>query len=84
MVTGVLVFNALLIGLAICVATQAIPTRIFHGMLAALHGSIGISTPPETGTETRRMRNVRLAVIIWIASALIIVDGMLYLMTYVF
>jgi hypothetical protein len=72
----VLFFNILLILLAAGVLTQVIPTRLFDPLIELLHGTVGISTPPP--------KSIRVAVVIWIAATLVIVDGMIYLMAYVF
>ncbi len=69
-------FNILLLLLAGAILTGRIPARWFASFMDLLHNTIGISTPSE--------QQIRLALILWIASTLVIVDGLLYLIRFVF
>ena len=71
-----LAFTALMALLAVAVGLQWLPTKIFDPLLEILHGTVGISTPPP--------RQVRIAVIVWIVSAVVIIDGMFLLFAYAF
>ena len=62
-------FHALMILLAIGVATKVISAKVQYEFITGLHYTIGISTPPQD--QVGRM------VIIWIVSVVVIVD-MLY------
>ena len=73
---AIVLFNVALVLLAVGVLAQVIPTKLFNPLIDLLHYTVGISVPPP--------RSIRFAVVIWIASTLIIVDGMLYLMASVF
>ncbi len=63
-----------LLGLA--VSRGWVPTKLIGDLMHGLHGTIGI-TPPTP-------KQVRTAVLVWIASALAIVDALFLLMQYAF
>ena len=69
---GVVVFNVLMVLLGLGVASPVVPAKLLGDMLGYLHTTIGITTPaPE---------KVRVVVLIWVASVIIIVDGLLLLL----
>ena len=71
-----LVFNALMLLLGIGVARKIVPIKLLSGFITGLHYTVGISTPtPE---------QVRRAVLVWIASVVIIVDVLFGLLRWVF
>lgn len=72
---GVLVFNALMILLGLAVASPLVPVNLVGDALVYLHTTIGITTPPR--------EKVRMFALIWIASLLVIVDGLLFLLVFI-
>jgi hypothetical protein len=73
---GVLIFNAVMVLLCAAIAFDLLPGNLFNYLIEFLHNTIGISTPPP--------KAVRIAALIWLVSMIIIVDGLLYLLVYVF
>ena len=71
---GVIAFNLLLILLGLGVASSMVPAKPLGDLLGYLHTTIGISTPAPD--------KVRLVVLIWIASVIILVDGLLLLLVF--
>ena len=71
---GLLAFNALMIGLAIAVATGVLRSARVNTMLGWLHGIIGITAP---GLE-----KTRLVALIWIGSMIVMVDGLAALLVF--
>jgi hypothetical protein len=69
-------FNLLMLLLAGAILGGLVPARWFTSFMDLLHNTIGITAPSE--------QQVRLALLLWIASTLIIVDGLLYLIRFVF
>ena len=69
-------FNAFLVLLAIGVLAKVISVRFLTSFITGLHYTIGISTPTQD--------QVRRAVIVWIVSALVIVDTLYCLLLWVF
>jgi hypothetical protein len=69
-------FNILMLLLAGAIFAGLVPARWFSSFMDLLHNTIGISTPTEP--------QIRLALLVWIASTLVIVDGLLYLIRFVF
>jgi len=67
-------FNALMILLAIVVASKVISSKVLSGFIAGLHCTIGISTPSQD--------QVGPAVIVWIASVMVIVDVLYCLLSW--
>ena len=72
-----LLFNLLLLVLAAAILLRRIPSHWFASLMDLLHNTIGITTAP---TE----RQLRLALLLWIAFTLVIVDGTIYLIRNVF
>ena len=69
---GILTANVVLMVLAIGIATGILPAKTFSGAVTVLHKTIGITLPsPE---------KERAVAVIWIASMLLIGDGMLLLL----
>jgi hypothetical protein len=71
-----LLFNVVMVLLAAGVIAKVISVRFLTGFITALHYTIGISTPTQN--------QVRNAVIVWIASVIIIVDVLYCLLLWVF
>ena len=71
---GVIVFNVIMVLLGFAVASPVVPAKLLSNTLGYLHTTIGITTPAPD--------KVRLVVVIWIASIIIIVDGMLLLLVF--
>jgi hypothetical protein len=69
---GVVVFNVLMVLLGLGVASPVVPAKLLSDMLGYLHTMIGITTPAPD--------KVRMVVLIWVASMIIIVDGLLLLL----
>jgi hypothetical protein len=76
MAVSLIVLNILLPALAAAIGAGMVSLRLFGSLLDALHNTIGITTPTP--------RQVRWVAVVWIASTLIIVDGLALLLTYVF
>lgn len=78
--TGYMVFVAvftLVMALLGCgIATGWVPIKFLTNLVNDLHCTIGITTPDP--------KQVRMAVLLWIISMVIIVDGMFILFRYVF
>jgi hypothetical protein len=72
----IVAFNALLILLAVAIARGLVPLKAFSGLVASFHATIGITPPTQ--------KQLRWVIVAWIASALLIFDGMLLLFLYVF
>ena len=68
-------FHFMMILLAVGVATKVIPTKLLSEFITGVHYTIGISTPSQD--------QVRHAVIIWIVSAVVIVDVLFCLLMWV-
>jgi hypothetical protein len=69
---GVIAFNAVMVLLGLGVATRVVPVKLLSDMLGYLHTTIGITTPSPD--------KVRMVVLIWIASLILLVDGLLFLL----
>jgi len=69
---AVLIANLVLILLALGIAGGILPAKSFSGAIAALHKTVGI-TLPTTDKE-------RIVGVIWLASTLLIGDGILFLL----
>jgi hypothetical protein len=72
---GILVFHALMLGLVLGVASRAISTNSVSNLLGYLHQTIGITAPAAD--------KVRLVALIWVGSAVIIVDGCVFLLVFI-
>jgi len=71
---GVAAFNILMIGLAVGIWAGPVPVRRVAMLLDWLHSIIGITAP---GLE-----KARLVALIWIASMIVIVDGLVALLVF--
>ena len=69
---AILVANTVLILMAVGIALGILPSKFFSGAIAVLHKTIGITLPAP---DTERTVGV-----IWLASALLIGDGILFLL----
>ena len=69
---GILTANVVLMVLAIGIATGILPAKTFSGTVTVLHKTIGITLPSPEKERT--------VAVIWIASMLLIGDGMLLLL----
>ena len=69
---GILTANVVLMVLAIGIATGILPAKTFSGAVTVLHKTIGITLPSSEKERT--------VAVIWIASMLLIGDGMLLLL----
>jgi hypothetical protein len=72
--TSLVLFNVAMVALGIGVATPLVPARLLSDMLGYVHTTIGITTP---GPD-----KVRMVVLIWIGSTIVLVDGLLFLLVY--
>ena len=66
-----LIFNAVMILLVAGIATRFLPTSLYSGLLEALHITVGITTPPP--------EKIWMIALIWMASIIILVDGLVLL-----
>jgi hypothetical protein len=71
---GVLAMNALMVLLGLGIASGLLPRRMFSGMVGVLHKTIGITLPSPAKERT--------VALLWIASMLVIGDGMLFLLVF--
>ena len=69
---GILTANVVLVLLATVTATGILPAKAFSGAVTVLHKTIGITLPSPEKERT--------VAVIWIASMLLIGDGMLLLL----
>ena len=69
---GVVVFNVLTVLLGIAVASPVVPVKLLSDVLGYLHTIIEITTPAPD--------KVRMVALIWVASVIVIVDGLLLLL----
>lgn len=67
--TALLALNALMLLLAVGIATRIVPQGLYSGLLEALHITIGITTPPP--------EKMWLIAVIWIVSITVISNGLL-------
>ena len=72
--TGIVIFNVLMIAIAAAVGTGLVPASRISSMLEWLHAIIGITPPaPEKS---------RLFPLVWIGSMIVIIDGLLSLLVF--
>ncbi len=71
---GVLAMNVVMVLLALGIASGVVPAKIFGGMVDVLHKTIGITMPSREKERT--------VAVIWIASMIVIGDGMLFLLVF--
>jgi hypothetical protein len=70
--TGIVVFNLMMVGLAGAIALRLVPAARINTSLEWLHGIIGI-TPPATDKAW-------IFALVWVVSLLMIADGLLLLL----
>jgi hypothetical protein len=68
----ILVANSVMVLLVAGIAAGILPARIFSGAITVLHKTVGISLPTPD--------KERVVAVIWLASALLIGDGTLFLL----
>ena len=69
---GIILFHIALILLGLTIVTGVLPTARVGNALSYLHKSIGITTPSA--------KQVRMVALIWIGSAIVMLDGCLLLL----
>jgi hypothetical protein len=72
---GLVLFHVLMLGLGLGIGGQVVPVERVSDLLGYLHNSIGISTPP--------LDQVRTIALIWIGSAIIIVDASVFFLIFI-
>jgi hypothetical protein len=72
--TGIVLFNVLMIVLAVAVGSGLVPASRITSMLEWLHAIIGI-TPPAT-------EQTRIFGVVWVATTIILVDGFLFMLVF--
>jgi hypothetical protein len=71
---GLIAINVVMVLLALGIGSGIVPAKMFGGMVGVLHKTIGITLPsPE---------QERMVAVIWIASMIVIGDGMLFLLLF--
>ena len=71
---GVIAINVVMVLLALGIRSGVFPAKVFSGMIGVLHKTIGITLPsPE---------QERMVAVIWIASMIVIGNGMLFLLLF--
>jgi hypothetical protein len=71
---AILAANIVLVLLAVGIASGMLPARVFSGAVTVLHKTIGITLPSPD--------KERIVAVIWIASLLVIFDGILFLLLF--
>ncbi len=71
---GIIAANVMLVLLAAAIASGILPARTFSGAVTVLHKTIGITLPSPD--------KERIVAVIWIASMLVIGDGILGLLLF--
>jgi len=71
---GIVAINVVMVLLAVGIGCGIFPAKLFSGMIGVLHKTIGITlpSPEQEGTVA----------VIWIASMIVIGDGMLFLLLF--
>lgn len=69
---AIVTINVLIVLLALGIASGILPAKVFSGAVTVLHKTVGITLPTPD--------NERTVSVIWIASLLIIGDGILFLL----
>jgi len=72
--TGIVVFNVVMVVLGVVVGTGVVSTNRLSDILGWLHSIIGI-TPPAP-------KQARVYSLIWVASMIVIVDGLLFMLVF--
>ncbi len=71
---GVITANVLMILLALGIASGILPAKVFSGAVTVLHKTVGITLPSADKERT--------VAVIWIASMIVIGDGMLLMLIF--
>jgi hypothetical protein len=71
---GIIAINVVMVLFALGIAGGVVPARVFGGMVGVLHKTIGITLPSPEKERT--------VALIWIASMIVIGDGMLFLLLF--
>jgi len=71
---GVIAINVVMVLLALGIGSGIFPAKVFSGMIGVLHNTIGITLPSPEKERT--------VAVIWIASMIVIGDGMLFLLLF--
>jgi hypothetical protein len=72
---GIVAFHVVMLAVGLAIGTQVMSPQRVSGLLGYLHKSIGITMPTA--------EQVRIVALIWIASAVIMVDGFLFLLLFI-
>ena len=72
--TGLLLFNALMILFGVGIATGFVPANMLAGAIRVMHITFGITVPPPD--------KIRLIALIWTGTLIVFVDGLLFLFTF--
>jgi hypothetical protein len=71
---GIVVFNVVMLALGAAVGSGLVPANPIRAALDWLHNTIGITSPPE--------EKVRMVALLWLASIIVIVDGVLFMLVF--
>jgi len=71
---ALLIFNVIMVLVGAGVATRILPPRVYTGLIEALHGTVGITTPTQ--------EKMWMIALVWIGSVIILVDGLIFLMVF--
>jgi hypothetical protein len=72
---GIVAFHVVMLAVGLAIGTHVMSPQRVSGLLGYLHKSIGITMPTA--------EQVRIVALIWIASAVIMVDGFLFLLLFI-
>lgn len=72
---GIVLFHVVMLVLGLGIGSRVVPVQRVSDMLGYLHNAIGISTPP--------LEQVRTIALIWIGSAIIIVDASIFFLVFI-
>ena len=71
---GIVVFNVVMLALGAAVGSRPLPANVISAALDWLHNTIGITSPPR--------EKVRMVALVWLASIIVIVDGVLLMLVF--
>jgi hypothetical protein len=71
---NVVAINVVMVLVALGIVSRVLPAKMFSGMIDVLHKTIGITLPTPDQERT--------VTVIWIASMIIIGDGILFLLVF--
>jgi hypothetical protein len=71
---GVIVLNVVMLALTAAVGSRLVPVKPIRAALDWTHNTVGITSPPE--------EKVRLVALLWLASIIVIVDGVLFMLVF--